>query len=456
MKDLFFRAIAPIASVALAAAMFTACGKGIRKITLDKAELVLFAGETESLSATLKPDSADKNAIAWSSGDTGVATVAEDGTVTALAQGKATIWVSAEGLAAKKCDLKVHPVDVYVAGSTEAGATLWKNGSELYRLNTGVERGRPGKPSIAVSGNDVYVGGGYLDQRGYEKNEIAMVWKNGKTQRRLSGLSSSEIEYYPFLTNCVIAVTDDDVYTLTYNGDDRQALGYTGSDPMGFVVWKNGEALHRWSDGTFFDAMAVSSKEVYVAGYAWKQDENDYVATVWKNGNVLYRMSDAYGVSLTAVENDVYHYVPFPSSIAVSGNDVYVAGRERTPKDKNVATVWKNGEVLHRLNDGSYNAHSASIAVSGNDVYVAGSERTPKGKSVATVWKNGSVLHRLTDGSYDASGDSIAVLGNDVIVAGDEQNSKGKSVATVWKNGGVLYRLGNGKFDCYGSSVFVK
>ena len=83
-----------------------------------------------------------------------------------------------------------------------------------------------------------------------------------------------------------------------------------------------------------------------------------------------------------------------PNSIAVSGTDVYVAGSQwdgnlmhnangseyRNP----TAKYWKNGSPVN-LTDGSKWAEAKSIAVSGNDVYVAGFEG-----GVAKYWKNGN------------------------------------------------------------------
>ena len=60
-------------------------------ITLDLSSLELAVGGTARLTATVKPDEATVKTVQWSSSDDSVATVAADGTVTAVKEGTATI-----------------------------------------------------------------------------------------------------------------------------------------------------------------------------------------------------------------------------------------------------------------------------------------------------------------------------------------------------------------------------
>ena len=62
-------------------------------VELDKTSLSLYEGDTETLTATVKPDNATNKAVTWTSSDAGVATV-ENGVVTAVSSGTATITVT--------------------------------------------------------------------------------------------------------------------------------------------------------------------------------------------------------------------------------------------------------------------------------------------------------------------------------------------------------------------------
>ena len=66
------------------------------EVTLDKTELTLTEGETETLTATVKPDKADNRKVTWSSDKTEVATVDSDGKVTAVKPGEAVVTVTTE------------------------------------------------------------------------------------------------------------------------------------------------------------------------------------------------------------------------------------------------------------------------------------------------------------------------------------------------------------------------
>jgi hypothetical protein len=116
---------------------------------------------------------------------------------------------------------------------------------------------------------------------------------------------------------------------------------------------------------------------------------------------------------------------------------VYVAGREFTTSNndaKLVACYWKNGERI-ALTRGNTDAWAYGIAVSGNDVYVAGYERNSSGINVACYWKNGQQII-LTRGNTRHTGTrAIIVSGNDVYVAGYDKNSSGTDIFCYWKNG---------------------
>ena len=69
----------------------------IESITLNKSELTLTKGQSETLVATIKPEDATEHTISWSSSNSNVATVESNGKVTAVGGGKATITAKAGG-----------------------------------------------------------------------------------------------------------------------------------------------------------------------------------------------------------------------------------------------------------------------------------------------------------------------------------------------------------------------
>ena len=89
----------------------------VTEVTLDKTELTLTEGETETLTATVKPDNADNKKVTWSSDKTEVATVGGDGRVTAVKAGEATVTVTTEdGGKTATCKVTVKAKTVPVTG----------------------------------------------------------------------------------------------------------------------------------------------------------------------------------------------------------------------------------------------------------------------------------------------------------------------------------------------------
>ena len=69
----------------------------VDSITLNKTSTSISVGNSEKLTATVEPYDATNKNVTWTSSDTSVATVAPDGTVTAVKAGTATITATAEG-----------------------------------------------------------------------------------------------------------------------------------------------------------------------------------------------------------------------------------------------------------------------------------------------------------------------------------------------------------------------
>ena len=90
---------------------------GVTEVTLDKTELTLTEGETETLTATVKPDNADNLKVTWSSDKTEIATVDGTGRVTAVKAGEAVVTVTTEdGGKTATCKVTVKAKVVPVTG----------------------------------------------------------------------------------------------------------------------------------------------------------------------------------------------------------------------------------------------------------------------------------------------------------------------------------------------------
>ena len=79
----------------------------VSQITLNKAETSISVENSETLTATVAPENAANKALTWASSDEDVATVAPDGTVTAVKAGAATITATAADGSGKSAVCKV-------------------------------------------------------------------------------------------------------------------------------------------------------------------------------------------------------------------------------------------------------------------------------------------------------------------------------------------------------------
>ena len=186
--------------------------------------------------------------------------------------------------------------DVYIAGASASGATIWKNGTPITPI---ANASTATLTAITVSGTDVYVAG--------SNSGNAMIWKNGTALAPLANGSGAILN------------------AITVSGTDVYAAGSGGGS---VAFWKNGTLTPLptiQSNVAAAFAIAVSGKNVYVAG----TDANQ--AAVWIN-NVE--------TPLTSLAGNAFGEV---NGIAVSGGTVYLvgySGNEAAP-GLDFATVWQ-------------------------------------------------------------------------------------------------------------------
>lgn len=110
-------------------------------ISLDTTELRLAIGDTQQLVATVLPENATDKTVSWSSSAPEIATVSEDGVVTAIAEGNATVTAVCSDLTAE-CDVTVLPEggdepDPEPVEPPAVGDFYYSDGTWSAELNTG-------------------------------------------------------------------------------------------------------------------------------------------------------------------------------------------------------------------------------------------------------------------------------------------------------------------------------
>ena len=121
----------------------------VSQITLNKTSTSISVGNSETLTATVAPENAANKALKWASSDEDVATVAPDGTVTAVKVGTATITATATDGSGKSAGCTVT-VTGDATPSQPGGSTGGSSGGSSSGGGGGSSSTTPTKPETAT------------------------------------------------------------------------------------------------------------------------------------------------------------------------------------------------------------------------------------------------------------------------------------------------------------------
>ena len=218
-------------------------------------------------------------------------------------------------------------------------AAVFKNGVMMYELPS--EYGGQTYPSsICIDGSDIYVGG-YTDSNDGHSVQRAVVWKNGAHWYYPSPVA----QFYSSVQS--IAISNGNLYA---GGNDQTNWSLDTSSPFFSTAALDGSSAPTKTSldltgcvfGVLYD-MAVSGSNVYTCGMSFNGTNN--LPASWLNGT-LTLMPTAPSSSL-------------PTSITISGTDVYYAGNSAT---------WKNLEGAVELPPAIFYSSLGSV----NDVTTDG------------------------------------------------------------------------------------
>ena len=241
----------------------------VTEVTLDKTELTLTEGETETLTATVKPDNADNKKVKWSSDKTDVATVDGAGRVTAVKAGEATVTVTTEdGGKTASCKVTVKAKAVNVTEVTLDRAELTLTEGEAETLTATVKPDNADNKKVTWSS---------------DKTDVATVDGAGKVTAVKAGEA------------VVTVTTEDGGKTATCKVTVKaKVVPVTGVDvkPWSVTIGAN---------GTTKLTCTVAPSNATNRNVRWESD-NPSVATVDSDGNV--RAVSAGVAKVSAVTED--------------------------------------------------------------------------------------------------------------------------------------------------------
>ncbi len=231
-----------------------------------------------------------------------------------------------------------------------------------------------------------------------------------------------------------LGTSEGQVEAIAVNGANVYAVGYVSSKSGQIILWKNGNAIKVTLDAepsAYAYAIAVSGTDVYVAGRQLETSTQKYFPKYWK---IDTSTNPATVMSTPLGKGPPNNTESRANAIAVSANQVYISGYAYNGSNY-IVVLWKGDGTYIPLTLGQYNAFSYGIAISGSDVYIGGSEA-----GTAKYWEyNGlsaATSHDIGTAGKSQAGEinCIAVNDSKVYMAWyDYSGTLGK--AMHWNNG---------------------
>ena len=162
----------------------------VTSVVLGNTELTLVEGEEEKLAVAVTPENATDKSVVWESGNESAATVSQEGLVTAVGEGKATITVKTnDGGFSASCEVTVKKKVIAVTGVKLSAASMTLREGDKGTLTATVEPANATNKNVEWWTSDLDVvsvtstsGGsnGYVEARGAGKATVTVKTEDGE------------------------------------------------------------------------------------------------------------------------------------------------------------------------------------------------------------------------------------------------------------------------------------
>ncbi|MCR9263492.1 MAG: Ig-like domain-containing protein [Flavobacteriaceae bacterium] len=390
----------------------------------------LYTGESEGLELTIEAAVESTSAPVWSSENPEIASVDDEGNITANAVGTAEITVQVDNLSTS-IPVKINP-NVYIGGYGNTGDTssdigvIWKNG--IPTKVSGEYRSRI--EDIFVDDNHNVYAVGY---QVINNKIVGTIWIDGNPTVLTSEtyISFATGIYYENGTIYVVGHSDE-------NNDNKDRI----------FLWTKAGANSQWdyiTDGANnANASDVLVKEgsVYISGFEYNPNKNNNIAKVWTNGQ---------GAELNNGDNSA-------EALSLTLNNLgvpVVAGFEEYDGDNSTARIWING-LGEYLADGLTSSYGYSVAIDAQDNnYVIGHLEKNGVQYVGKLWKNQQEISEFADDTNDTFAYSIALSDANVHVVGYSNGTVNNALYWVNNDSQVL-QSDDDLINTRAHSIFLK
>ena len=307
----------------------------VESVTLNKTEITLEAGSTETLTATVLPENATDKTVTWETSNAEVATVA-NGVVTAVAKGEATITAKA-GKKSATCKVIVTETDYSIAQITTANQTYTVRG-EVVAENTGAILISDGEDALYIFSNSLpsqFELGDYVEATGKVEswnNAFQMSYKD--TNLKVTKLENGPEITFPAPTLLTAEIANGWKTTSEFTTSDIKEYTWTA------VAGKAGNF-----DTFNIDGSDVDIEPVYLDSSAWKFETGKaYKVTAYFIGYHNYA-----SIMLTGLEETT---IPV-ESITLTADKTEVSVGETVTLSATLSPNGASGTVSYNIIEGS-------------------------------------------------------------------------------------------------------
>ncbi|MDE5849326.1 MAG: Ig-like domain-containing protein [Muribaculaceae bacterium] len=313
----------------------TFLGVAVTGITFRRSALTLKVDETTTLVPTITPEAATNKKVTWSSSDTTVATVSEDGLVTAIKEGSAIITAKTSNGKEVTCTVKVETNVISVTGISISPTTLELTEGETMKVAATVTPNDATDPSVHWDSSNTDVA--TVDEEGNvtAKNagtaKITAEASNGMTATCTVTVKAKVIEVTGVtLAPTTLSLTEGETKTLTATVAPENASDKT-------VTWSTSDA----TIATVKDGVVTAVK----AGTATITATSNNGKTATCMVTVAAKTIAVTGVTLAPTTLTLNEGETGTITATVAPEDATDKTVTWTTSDASVATVDGNGKV---------------------------------------------------------------------------------------------------------------
>ena len=406
----YFRILSALSAVAAVIA-FSGCGGKeqeqpkpdpvkVSGVSIDKPTLSMTEGETANLTAIVMPENATNKAVAWKSGNSGVADVDASGKVTAVKAGTSDITVTtADGGKTATCKVTVIAKTVPATGLTLNPTGLVFIEGQTKAINATVTPSNstdevtwPSPAQLTSNG-----GGSYTAKKADDSESFDLEVKAGAASAK-AGVTVYPMWFVEFLTDKL--VPDGSTSTITEGGEltcyfSKKKTGITGDFYIGDDILPAGDFTVSSSEA----GIATVEKVVVSSKY------NGFKVVGKKLGSstITVKIGDvSRSIKVTVTEKTVpaTGLTLAPKSLELVEGQTKSINATVAPSNTTDEVVWPSPAQLTSNGGGSYTAKKADDSESFDLEVKAGAASAKAGVTVYPMWFVESVSDKLVpDGS---------------------------------------------------------